>query len=180
MSRLTEIVTGEDHDYPSQSMALYQLREVERMLGGKRSGNLENPRAYPEYPLHHSAGGWKRKSSLRRKSCGIRPALLGIPATALLIGQIGPTIETSGLAWRKQAPSGVRSGLVRVPARRRSLSGGRRARAAGSATTHANPRPPPVLRPPVRAQTAWPAATHAVQSGSRPPRPLPCRPALRP
>ena len=41
VSRLTEIVTGEDHDYPSQSMALYQLREVERMLGGKRSGNLE-------------------------------------------------------------------------------------------------------------------------------------------
>ena len=41
VSRLTEIVTEGDHDYPSQSMALYQLREIERMLGGKRGGNLE-------------------------------------------------------------------------------------------------------------------------------------------
>ena len=41
VSRLTEIVTDGDHDYPSQSMSLYQLREIERMLGGKRGGNLE-------------------------------------------------------------------------------------------------------------------------------------------
>ena len=41
VSRLTDIVTGEDHDYPSQSMALYQLREIERMLRARRSGNLE-------------------------------------------------------------------------------------------------------------------------------------------
>ena len=41
VSRLTEVVTDNDHDYPSQAMALYQLREIERMLGGKRSGNVE-------------------------------------------------------------------------------------------------------------------------------------------
>ena len=41
VSRLTDIVTGEGHDYPSQSMALYQLREIERMLRARRSGNLE-------------------------------------------------------------------------------------------------------------------------------------------
>jgi len=41
VSRLTTIVTGDDHDYPSQSMALYQLRGIERMLRGKRGGNIE-------------------------------------------------------------------------------------------------------------------------------------------
>ena len=41
VSRLIEIVTGDDHDYPSQSMALYQLRDIERMLRGKRRGNVE-------------------------------------------------------------------------------------------------------------------------------------------
>jgi len=41
VSRLTDIVTGDDHDYPSQSMALYQLRGVERMLRNKRGGNIE-------------------------------------------------------------------------------------------------------------------------------------------
>lgn len=41
VSRLTDIVTGDDHDYPSQSMALYQLRGVERMLRSKRGGNIE-------------------------------------------------------------------------------------------------------------------------------------------
>ena len=41
VSRLTDIVTGDDHDYPSQSMALYQLRDIERMLRGKRGGNVE-------------------------------------------------------------------------------------------------------------------------------------------
>ncbi|MED5534740.1 MAG: zinc-dependent metalloprotease [Pseudomonadota bacterium] len=41
VSRLTDIVTGDDHDYPSQSMSLYQLRNIERMLRGKRSGNVE-------------------------------------------------------------------------------------------------------------------------------------------
>jgi hypothetical protein len=41
VSLLTDIVTGDDHDYPSQSMSLYQLRNIERMLRGKRSGNVE-------------------------------------------------------------------------------------------------------------------------------------------
>ena len=41
VSRLIEIVTEDDHDYPSQSMALYQLRDIERMLRGKRRGNVE-------------------------------------------------------------------------------------------------------------------------------------------
>ena len=41
VKRLTDIVTEGDHDYPSQSMALYQLREIERMLRGKRTGNVE-------------------------------------------------------------------------------------------------------------------------------------------
>lgn len=41
VSRLTDIVTGDDHDYPSQSMALYQLRGIERMLRSKRGGNVE-------------------------------------------------------------------------------------------------------------------------------------------
>lgn len=51
VTRLTEIVTGEDHDYPSQSMALYQLREIERMLRGKRGGNLET-RAHSQNILY--------------------------------------------------------------------------------------------------------------------------------
>ena len=41
VSRLTDIVAGDDHDYPSQSMALYQLRDIERMLRNKRRGNVE-------------------------------------------------------------------------------------------------------------------------------------------
>ena len=49
--RLTDIVTGHDHDYPSQSMALYQLREIERMLGGKRTGNTET-RAHTQNVLY--------------------------------------------------------------------------------------------------------------------------------
>ena len=49
--RLTDIVTGHDHDYPSQSMALYQLREIERMLGGKRTGNTET-RAHTQNILY--------------------------------------------------------------------------------------------------------------------------------
>ena len=51
VSRLTEVVTDNDHDYPSQSMALYQLREIERMLGGKRSGNVET-RAHTQNILY--------------------------------------------------------------------------------------------------------------------------------
>ena len=51
VSRLTEIVTDNDHDYPSQSMALYQLREIERLLGGKRSGNVET-RAHTQNILY--------------------------------------------------------------------------------------------------------------------------------
>lgn len=51
VQRLTDIVTGHDHDYPSQSMALYQLREIERMLGGKRGGNTET-RAHTQNVLY--------------------------------------------------------------------------------------------------------------------------------
>jgi len=44
VNRLTRIIVGESkdrYDYPSQSMALYQLREIRNMLDGKRSGNIE-------------------------------------------------------------------------------------------------------------------------------------------
>ncbi len=44
VSRLADIVSGSGRsrfDYPSQSMALFQLREIERMLRGKRRGNME-------------------------------------------------------------------------------------------------------------------------------------------
>lgn len=42
VSRLIDIVTGnEDYDYPSQSIALYHLRTIEKMMGGKRRGNIE-------------------------------------------------------------------------------------------------------------------------------------------
>ena len=51
VSRLTYIVTGEEHDHPSQSMALYQLREIERMLGSKRTGNVET-RAHTQNILY--------------------------------------------------------------------------------------------------------------------------------
>ena len=51
VSRLTDVVTENDHDYPSQSMALYQLREIERMLGGKRGGNVET-RAHTQNVLY--------------------------------------------------------------------------------------------------------------------------------
>ena len=51
VSRLTDVVTDNDHDYPSQSMALYQLREIERMLRGKRSGNVET-RAHTQNILY--------------------------------------------------------------------------------------------------------------------------------
>ena len=51
VTRLTDVVNGGDHDYPSQSMALYQLRQVEQMLRGKRSGNLET-RAHTQNILY--------------------------------------------------------------------------------------------------------------------------------
>ena len=51
VTRLTDIVNGDDHDYPSQSMALYQLRQVEQMLRGKRGGNLET-RAHTQNILY--------------------------------------------------------------------------------------------------------------------------------
>ena len=51
VSMLTDVVTGDGHDYPSQSMALYQLREIERMLGGKRGGNVET-RAHTQNMLY--------------------------------------------------------------------------------------------------------------------------------
>jgi hypothetical protein len=42
VSRLIDVVTGsEDYDYPSQSMALYHLRTIERMMDSKRRGNTE-------------------------------------------------------------------------------------------------------------------------------------------
>ena len=41
VSQLTDIVTDDGHDYPSQSMSLYQLRSIERMLRIKRRGNIE-------------------------------------------------------------------------------------------------------------------------------------------
>jgi len=50
VNRLTQFITGENkdrYDYPSQSMALYQLRQIRRMLDGKRGGNLET-RAHSE------------------------------------------------------------------------------------------------------------------------------------
>ena len=50
-TRLTDIVTENDHDHPSQSMALYQLREIERMLRGKRGGNVET-RAHTQNLLY--------------------------------------------------------------------------------------------------------------------------------
>ncbi len=51
VTRLTDVVTEDDHDYPSQSMALYQLREIERMLRGKRGGNIET-RAHTQNVLY--------------------------------------------------------------------------------------------------------------------------------
>ena len=41
VSQLTDIVTDDGHDYPSQSMSLYQLRSIERMLRIKRRVNIE-------------------------------------------------------------------------------------------------------------------------------------------
>ena len=41
VNRLIRILDNDDYDYPSQSMALYQLREIEDMLSGKRRGNTE-------------------------------------------------------------------------------------------------------------------------------------------
>ncbi len=51
VTRLTDVVTENDHDYPSRSMALYQLREIERMLARKRAGNVET-RAHTQNILH--------------------------------------------------------------------------------------------------------------------------------
>ncbi len=42
VSRLIDVVTGSDgYDHPSQSMALYNLRTIEKMMNGKRRGNIE-------------------------------------------------------------------------------------------------------------------------------------------
>jgi hypothetical protein len=44
VTRLTDIVSGSNrsrYDHPAQSMALYQLRAIERMLRSKRRGNIE-------------------------------------------------------------------------------------------------------------------------------------------
>tara|TARA_B100000029_G_scaffold516456_1_gene629969 strand:+ start:2392 stop:4917 length:2526 start_codon:yes stop_codon:yes gene_type:complete len=41
VSRLINIIESPEHDYPSKSMSLYQLRDIERMLSRKRRGNIE-------------------------------------------------------------------------------------------------------------------------------------------
>ena len=52
VSRLIDIVTGSgDYDYPSQSMALYHLRTIERMMDRKRRGNTET-RAHTDNILY--------------------------------------------------------------------------------------------------------------------------------
>lgn len=66
VNRLTRMVDEEtkgQYDYPSQSMALYQLREIRDLLDGKRGGNLET-RAHTDHivfaidaALEAAAGG---------------------------------------------------------------------------------------------------------------------------
>ncbi len=52
VKRLLEIVTDEDdYDHTSRSMALYQVREIERLLSRKRGGNLET-RAHTQNILY--------------------------------------------------------------------------------------------------------------------------------
>ena len=41
VSTLIDIVESSEHDYPSKSMALYQIRNIERILSNKRRGNVE-------------------------------------------------------------------------------------------------------------------------------------------
>ena len=41
VSKLINIIESSEHDYPSKSMALYQIRNIERMLNNKRRGNIE-------------------------------------------------------------------------------------------------------------------------------------------
>jgi len=41
ISKLINIIESSEHDYPSKSMALYQIRNIERMLNNKRRGNIE-------------------------------------------------------------------------------------------------------------------------------------------
>ena len=51
VTRLIRIIDNDDYDYPSQSMVLYQLREIEDMLSSKRRGNTET-RAHTENILY--------------------------------------------------------------------------------------------------------------------------------
>ena len=52
VSRLIDVATGNDsYDYPSQSMALYHLRTIERMMDSKRRGNIET-RAHTDNILY--------------------------------------------------------------------------------------------------------------------------------
>ncbi len=52
VSRLIDVVTGSDgYDHPSQSMALYNLRTIEKMMNGKRRGNIET-RAHTDSILY--------------------------------------------------------------------------------------------------------------------------------
>ena len=51
VSRLTAIVTGDDYDFPSQSIALYHLRLIEDMMDGRRRGNTET-RAHRNHILY--------------------------------------------------------------------------------------------------------------------------------
>jgi hypothetical protein len=41
VSKLINIIEDSEHDYPSKSMALYQIRNIERILSNKRRGNIE-------------------------------------------------------------------------------------------------------------------------------------------
>ena len=51
VSRLTAIVTGDDYDFPSQSIALHHLRLIEDMMDGRRRGNTET-RAHRNHILY--------------------------------------------------------------------------------------------------------------------------------
>ncbi|MGI9259686.1 MAG: hypothetical protein ACR2QQ_12695, partial [Gammaproteobacteria bacterium] len=51
VNRLIRILDNDDYDYPSQSMALYQLREIEDMMDSKRRGNTET-RAHTQSILY--------------------------------------------------------------------------------------------------------------------------------
>jgi hypothetical protein len=51
VTRLIGIREGDDYDYASKSIALFQLRNIEGMLGRKRGGDLET-RAHTQNLLY--------------------------------------------------------------------------------------------------------------------------------